>query len=440
MIKFKKQKAKSSSRRIFPKRLFTYSLISAGLIISLLSFTVSLELGVITFALVTVISFVAFDFRQRRFWEQAFGFRVKKTEERQDRLEMEVVRNRNDIRALKRDLMETARSVRAQSLKQPEPRTRAHSNDDAGVSALASRLERIEQKPRASAISDFHPPPSSIIRAQHPVRNEQEEEDYNHFSDAVIKELVHHAVNENGVHIFMQPILRLPQRHTRFYEMFARVRARPGAYIPAKRFLKTAQQAQLIETIDRKLLGACLNTIKNTAAEDRAPLFFINTTNQTLVSRSFMNQLLGFVAKNRSLAHRLVFEIPQKDFESASPPILEIIRGLGKLGCHFSIDHVNKPEFDIQLMQSLKIRFVKIEAQKIFQLTRDVKGYREFTQMKRQLEGNGIGLILEKIESAHMLKELLEFDIHYGQGYYLARPDRQGAFASIQPKAARSAA
>lgn len=180
--------------------------------------------------------------------------------------------------------------------------------------------------------------------------------------------------------------------------------------------------------IDHLLLMQCLTSIKNSAQVDNATPFFINITTATLSSALFMKQVLGFLSKNRDLAQRFVFEIKQSDFDNMQPAILEILRGLARLGCSMSIDHVEKMDFDLKFLQVLKVRFVKVNAAELIENTRTEKAFASLIRFKRKLEGNGIGFIAEKVEDEPTLKEILDFDIHYGQGYLFGRPDLQGAY------------
>ena len=141
-----------------------------------------------------------------------------------------------------------------------------------------------------------------------------------------------------------------------------------------------------------------------------------------------MRRLLGFISTNRDLAPRLVFEICQSDFDDMQPAVLEILRGLGKLGCSLSLDHIEHYDFDIPLLTALKVRFVKFEAKMLIEKGSSEKGAASIWRLKRKLENNGIGFVAGKIEDEHTLKELLDFDIHYGQGYLLGKPDMRGAY------------
>ena len=113
------------------------------------------------------------------------------------------------------------------------------------------------------------------------------------------------------------------------------------------------------------------------------------------------------------------------------------MKGLGQLGCTFSIDNVNDFNFDIGALLKLKVRYVKISAQDLMARNRNDKELAELQKLKRRLEGNGIAVIAEKIETEQALKELFDFDINYGQGYLFGKPDVQGAYKdkAVRPRA-----
>jgi cyclic-di-GMP phosphodiesterase TipF (flagellum assembly factor) len=141
-----------------------------------------------------------------------------------------------------------------------------------------------------------------------------------------------------------------------------------------------------------------------------------------------MRALLAFISKNRDLAPRLIFEIKQSDFNTMKPAILEIFRGLGRLGCSMSIDNVTSLEFDHKFLQVVRVKYIKINAKTLLAQSKTEKDFADVMRIKRKLEGNGVGFIVEKIENEFMLKELLDYDISYGQGYLFGKPGLQSAY------------
>src|SRR5690606_96492 len=73
-------------------------------------------------------------------------------------------------------------------------------------------------------------------------------------TDEQVMHLVHNAVRQDWVDLCLQPIVNLPQRKPRFFEMLSRIRIRDEIYLPAERYIAVAMQHDLVPVIDNLLL------------------------------------------------------------------------------------------------------------------------------------------------------------------------------------------
>ncbi|MCE7887149.1 MAG: EAL domain-containing protein [Alphaproteobacteria bacterium PRO2] len=401
--------------------------LGAAVVVASLAF-VSLELALVAAGFFVTVAYVTNDVRRRKFWENGLSFRMKGLSDNLSSLSQKVTSTRQDILNIRQEIADVNRRLNKQTdqaeAAKPAPRPAPPKAliDEALPGALRRRPSAAEPAtPRAVRPGQKTPTPEPQPR----IANDAE---YDDLSDMVVRELVGHAVRSRAVDVFVQPIVRLPQRRVRFYEVFARVRARPGMYLPARRYMRLAQENKLANEIDNLLLAECLKTIRSSAHVERAAPLFMNISQGTLRNTLFLKTLLGFLAQNRHLAPRLVLEIAVPQFKMLDAASREILRGLGKLGCSVSLDHVEVPDFEIADLQKYHIRFVKISARTLLPYTRSDKGRAELMRRKRALEGNGISLIVEKVEAENDLVELLDFDISYGQGHLFGRPDLEAAY------------
>ncbi|MCC6598506.1 MAG: EAL domain-containing protein [Alphaproteobacteria bacterium] len=443
----------------------------ATIVLCLLSF-ISLELAALTFLLMAVGTLSYAERRRRGFWELAASSKFKTLKEGQDALAGQISQNtgglgalRDEVEKVKNRLDQLKKIALAASAapKKPQPKKPLLdktltadaalepdfydlSGDNSAPSShtaalrkapyIAPRALRPGQKNNKPGLSPLMPDAfapegdAPLYHAEENETTEHPEEELESFSDTIVRELLHVAVENKRVEVFVQPIVRLPQRQPRFYEIFARIRARPGQYIPAARYMKLAEQDNMHHDIDNLLLLHCLKTIQGSAAIERAAPFFLNITPGTLKNGAFMKQLLNFIARNRALAPRLIFELSQDQFAQMQGPALEIIRGLSRLGCSFSLDHAHDLDFDVAQLVNLKIRFIKIDAAILLAARSSEKEILRQERARRKLEANGIGVIAQRIEDEKQLRQLLDFDIHYGQGYLFGKPEPQGAYAS----------
>ncbi len=410
--------------RIPRKALLSLGIFASVAAVTFLSF-ISLPLAIVSFGFISVGIMIFHERVQRQFWEQAIEFKLKKFAEQQDVLKDMIERQSDEIKNLNR-----------KSSGNPFEGPKADGGRPAAVTRHATTYEALKQggaadRSRDEALRAVRPLSASkgqIVKPLSPAYVQSLPDDGDALSDMVVGELLGHALSSQRVDVFLQPIARLPQRKRRFYEIFARVRAKPGVYIPAGRYKNLAEQDGVMPDIDTLLLDQCLSIFKHTAQMEDAPPFFMNITRETLKNPAFMGKLLAFLPKNRDLASRLVFEIRHEDFLEMPIPHLKIVGALGKLGIRFSLDHVMSLDIDVPDLQRFNVRFVKAPVQMFLNAKSSEKESSRIWKYKRLLEGNGIGLIVEKIEKEREMRELLDFEIHYGQGFLFGRPDVQGAY------------
>ncbi len=248
-------------------------------------------------------------------------------------------------------------------------------------------------------------------------------------SEMVIRERLHYALDLQYIDLFMQPVVTLPQRHAAFYELFGRLRIKPGQYITAKDYMTLANEEHLVSNLDSVFLTQCLKVLKKQQGRaDRLISYFINIKPFTLRNQDFMGNLVAILSKHKEIAHVLIFEMHYNDFLMLSPAEKKILGELYNIGCRFSIDHVKKIPINIEELAMQNISFIKIDAKTIMEKGKTEQGFKDFLNQKKRLNTHNINIIIEKIESESDLVELLDYDIKYGQGFLFGRPDFSGVY------------
>ena len=376
--------------------------------------------------MVFLCGLLAYDIMGRRIWENRLSATIEKISTNHDRLVREVARNRSDIAILKEGLGEMGNAVKANN---------DNSVEQGMLQTIVNRLTALGEKPRpkigtkhdTSVLElEMAPPPSRTVPANDidMAMNMGHEK----YSDTVVGELVQHAVREDKINIFMQPVVSLPQRKTRMYEIFGRVRANGGVYLPAARYMDFARREELVAALDNLTLLRCLQMLRSHREKNGTTPYVLNVSASTIRDKSFMTDLIAFLGTNHKMAQRLIFEIPQEELYNADDKTRVLLKALSKLGCRFSMDRVRSRRFDLELMKELQVRFIKLEAGWLLKEAKTQSGFNRINRLKKHLDAFGIDMIVEKIEGEDMLRELLDFNIDYGQGYLFGKPDHSAAF------------
>jgi len=378
------------------------------------------RIAVLVAALCIFGLFVALEMAARRRWENNIVEQMQRMSGDFDRLVREVARNRNDMAGLKKSLADAGELARSYGRNKRSTAASGVAEDGIEqrmIKAIAEQLSRIDGPSR----SDRPQPEEMPLSALPEVTAENAG---SVLSDDQVMQLVHNAINQDWVDLFLQPIVNLPQRKTRFFEMFSRIRIRDEIYLSAERYIAVAMRHDMVPVIDNLLLLRALQFIRDTAEEDANRAWFCNITSLTLNDPRFMGDLVEFIAQNRALAPRLVFEMGQADLASMRLDSLPVLDGLAHLGCRFSMDQVRELSFDYAHLEARHIRFVKVDAALVLAEMHQKGGLHRMKRLKGELDRRGIDMITEKIESENQLIELLDIEIDYGQGYLFGKPER----------------
>ncbi|MET0547399.1 MAG: EAL domain-containing protein [Caulobacterales bacterium] len=242
--------------------------------------------------------------------------------------------------------------------------------------------------------------------------------------------VVRHALERNQVDLHLQPIVTLPQRRTAFYEGFTRIRDAAGRTLMPTEFLKAAEAAGLLTTIDNLLLFRCVQIVRKLAKTDKRIGVFCNVSPASLGDEGFFPQFLDFMRENKDLSGSLIFEITQESFDTRDGVQARNMGKLQDLGFRFSIDRATKLKVDLPAMQKAGVHFFKASGTLINQelgenstrpasgITRDI----EPRDVAALFARYGIDLIADRIEDERTVIEILDLDIGFGQGHLFGQP------------------
>lgn len=408
-----------------------------------------------------------YEMLSRRTIENKISSKVETLGKQQDRITREIARTRSDVEALKDDMVQTALTLQKEIrkfniLNEPihtakpaaaaatvktapqasTPRPASTSAPASAVEAVKRSFEKMGNRMRPSSFMPKQKPANADseieLRAEKTQkykdilmsgpRAESAEEPLPDYSDAVLSELIHHAVQNERIEIFAQPIVKLPSRKIAYLELFARIRARAGIYLPADTYRSLAEKEESIENVDHILVSHVIDTIRADARRGVKLGYFVNVALRSFRNKVFMGDLLEFLRSRRDLADHLVFELQYDDFKTATPQLIRIIDGLSQLGCRFSLDNISTLDIDDDRLAEYGFNYIKLRSNLLTEKCTTASGEMELARLKARLDTSGIKLIVERFETEHDLIDLLDFEIDYGEGYLFGKPDLEMAY------------
>ncbi|MFL2933426.1 MAG: EAL domain-containing protein [Thalassobaculaceae bacterium] len=331
---------------------------------------------------------------------------------------------RDHLKALDRELVETRVEL-------DTAQDKLNNNLENPKIASELRMLRSLMKQFANKINDnlgTKDPVSQLpITEQNEINQTQEDqfitrEPILDYSDSEILKFLEKAVREDHIELYLQPIVRLPQRSQVFFECFSRIMDDKNNVIRPEQYLPVANSAGLAAAVDNLLLFKCVQLVRRTRRDNPEIIFFCNISKSTLIDIDFFTDFIDFMADNRNLTSSLVFEFSQETILDKNYDIQSALERLSKLGFRVSLDQIHQLNLDLPKLASKGFKFIKIDAHLLHEMARGNTPNLNMRALKGALDRVAMDLIVEKIENEEMLKDLLDLQIDFGQGYLFGAP------------------
>ena len=233
---------------------------------------------------------------------------------------------------------------------------------------------------------------------------------------------IRHAIDENRLDIYLQPMVTLPQRKVRYYEAVTRLRDERDQVLAADDFIEAAEVGGLIGRIDHMVMLRCVQVLRRLMIRSKDVGVFCNVSAATLASPQHFTQCLDFLEANRALAPSFVLEFKQATFRNLGPVESENLAALSQRGYRFSMDHVSDLRLEPRELADRGVRFIKVPAALLLDARQSATADIDPSDLSDLLGRFGIDLIAERIEGERSVVDLLDYDVRFGQGFLFAPP------------------
>jgi cyclic-di-GMP phosphodiesterase, flagellum assembly factor TipF len=244
-------------------------------------------------------------------------------------------------------------------------------------------------------------------------------------ADNEMRDAVRQAVETGRVELYLQPAVTLPDRKVCYFESFTRVRTTDDNLILPSDYVPVAKRAGMMPLIDNVLLVRSVQVLRRLGPDTRVRGVFCNVSMHSLLDPDYFPELVEFMEENNGLSENLIFEISQPEILGLTEGELSCLDTLGALGYNFSLDNVADLDGNFASLSDRYFRYVKISAAQFLS-----SPGRTASDLKRDLDGLGMQLIIDKVEEEGDVAELLDHGIEIAQGYLFGEPKPMNAALS----------
>jgi len=283
---------------------------------------------------------------------------------------------------------------------------------EAPVQAVVSPARAVanEPQPRPEAKIDQRVEPRFTIAASEPA------------DDGTLLDAVRDALNNNRVELHVQPIVSLPQRRIRFFELLARPRDAEGNHYQAADCLSALDAAGLRAEFDVLMLLRGVQLVRKLEQRAKDVGFFLNLSPSLLSQIDTFNPLFDFLQREREHAANIVLEFAFDGVCQLDRTGLYRMGQISALGFALSVDGIDRFDVDFANLSKHGVRFLKFDAAVFSNVDAIAKSPVELTDLREICERSGMLPVLSKVEAEAELIKLSDLDFPLGQGMLFGAP------------------
>lgn len=236
----------------------------------------------------------------------------------------------------------------------------------------------------------------------------------------LLREL-YEVIEQRRLTPLFQPIIDLKSSRIVGYEGLIRGPSDSTLHSPLK-LLRLARQSGLAYEIETL---CCKVVVERFAKLNLPGSLFINFSPDVLVLHNFRSSGSLEAVENAGLdAQRVVIELTENEpvYDYNLEMLVEVARHYQSAGFRIAIDDLGEGFSSLRMWSELRPAYVKIDRHFIQNIDKDaVKS--QFVKSFHEIAVNsGCQVIAEGIETHSELMLVRDLDVHFGQGYHIARP------------------
>lgn len=240
--------------------------------------------------------------------------------------------------------------------------------------------------------------------------------------DGTLLDAVRDALNNNRVELHVQPIVSLPQRRIRFFELLARPRDADGHHYQAAECLPALDAAGLRAEFDALMLLRSVQLVRKLEQRAKDVGFFLNLSPAMLAEIETFNPLYEFLQREREHAVNIVLEFAYDGIRQLDRTGLIRLGQLAALGFALSVDGVDRFDVDFGSLARHGVRFIKFDAAVFSNVDAIARSPVALSDLREICARHDIFPVLSKVEAEAELIRLSDLEFPFGQGLLFGAP------------------
>lgn len=234
---------------------------------------------------------------------------------------------------------------------------------------------------------------------------------------------IKHALEENRFTLYAQNIRSLKQGNDH-YELLVRMLDENGDIVPPNDFIPTAEQYNIMSSIDRWVLNTALKMLSACELSDAKSniKWGINLSGSTMSDTGFLQHISGELQSSSVCPSNLYFEITETAAIENYDTCIAFMNHIHSMGIHFALDDFGSGLSSFSYLKKLPIDYLKIDGSLVKDIVNSELDYTMVSAIAQIANVLGVQIIAEYVENDAIIEKLNELGVDYAQGFGVMKP------------------
>jgi EAL domain-containing protein (putative c-di-GMP-specific phosphodiesterase class I) len=230
------------------------------------------------------------------------------------------------------------------------------------------------------------------------------------------------AIDDDRFVLYAQPILALGNDLVPRHELLIRMLGDGDEIVPPGAFLDVAERFDLIQTIDRWVIGRAIELLAAEKRAGQALILQVNLSAKSIADITLAAWIAGQLENAGIDGAGLCIEVTETAAIVNLDHARRFARTMGELGCELALDDFGAGFASFYYLKHMVFDYVKIDGEFIRDLPRSSVNQLVVKSVVEIARGMGKRTIAEFVEDEETLDLLRSYHVDYAQGFYIAKP------------------
>ena len=231
------------------------------------------------------------------------------------------------------------------------------------------------------------------------------------------------ALEEDRVIVYYQPIFSVEKKCFTSAEALVRIIDRDGKLIPPGAFINIAENNGMIIEIGKRVFEKVCNCFQRNRLQDYGIHYIeVNLSVVQCADDKLADKYIDIMDDIKMDPRSINLEITESASLSEKQILISNMERMIKYGVQFSLDDFGTGQSNLNYIVDMPVKIVKFDREMIQSYFSSEKAKYVMDAAMHMIQGMGLDIVAEGIETEEQYKKMEEIKINFVQGYYFSKP------------------